>query len=98
MSQLNNNDYKQILEYYNEPIPNSTRLIKLNAEHILANKLCRCIKKVDKTNEARSIGICSKTIFNSKGFTRGKFRCKGKATIKLKKGKNKKTNTIKKRK
>jgi hypothetical protein len=96
MSQLNNNDYKQILEYYNEPIPRSVRLTKLNAEHILANKLCRCIKKVDKTNEARSIGICTKTIFNSKGFTRGKFKCKGKSTIKLKKGK--KTNTIKNKK
>lgn len=98
MSQLNNNDYKQILEYYNEPIPHSTRLIKLNAEHILASKLCRCIKKVDKKNEARAIGICTKAILNSKGISRGKFKCKGKSTIKLKKGKNKKTNTIKNRK
>ena len=96
MSQLNNNDYKQILEYYNEPIPHSARLTKLNAENILASKLCRCIKKVDKTNEARAIGICTKTILNSKGITRGKFKCKGKSTIKLKK--YKKTNTIKNRK
>ena len=96
MSQLNNNDYKQILEYYNEPIPHSARLIKLNAEHLLASKLCRCIKKVDKTNEARAIGICTKTILKSKGITRGKFKCKGKSTIKLKK--NKKTITIKNKK
>ena len=96
MSQLNNKDYKQILEYYNEPIPKSARLTKLNAELILANKLCRCIKKVDRQNEARSIGICTKTILNSKGITRGKFKCKGKYTIKLKK--NKKTITIKNRK
>jgi hypothetical protein len=96
MSQLNNNDYKQILEYYNEPIPHSARLTKLNAEHILSSKLCRCIKKVDIKNEARSIGICTKTIINSKGLIRGKFKCKGKSTIKLKK--NKKTTTIKNRK
>ena len=43
------------------------------------------IKKVDKFHEARAIGICTKTIINSKGFTRGKFGCKGKGTIKLKK-------------
>jgi len=85
MSQLNNNDYKQILEYYNEPIPKSKSLIKIQAEHILHNKLCRCIKKVDKKNEARAIGICTKTILNSKGLIRGKFKCKGNSTIKLKK-------------
>jgi hypothetical protein len=41
MTNLNNNDYKQILEYYNEPIPNSKEQIKNHAEHILASKLCR---------------------------------------------------------
>lgn len=87
MSQLNNNDYKHILEYYNQPIPNSNILIKKQAERILSNKLCRCIKKLDKKNEARSIGICTKTILNSKGFVRGKFKCKGNSTIKLKKSK-----------
>jgi hypothetical protein len=94
MSQLNNKDYKQILDYYNEPIPKSKNLIKSQAEYILSNKLCRCIKKVDKTNEARAIGICTKTILNSKGITRGKFKCKGKTAIKLKK--TKKNLTLKK--
>jgi len=87
MSQLNSNDYKQILEYYNKPIPKSKNLIKSQAEHILSYKLCRCIKKVDKNNESRAIGICSKTVLNSKGVIRGKFKCKGKSTIKLKKSK-----------
>jgi hypothetical protein len=87
MTELNNNDYKQILEYYNEPIPKSKRLIKNYAENILATKLCRCIKKLDKKNEARAIGICTKTIFNRKGYTRGKFNCKGKSTIKVYKSK-----------
>jgi hypothetical protein len=91
MTELTNNDYKKILEYYNKPIPKSKRLLKNQAEKLLANKLCRCIKKVDKENEARSIGICTKTIINNKGFTRGKFTCKKKQTINLSKTKNNKT-------
>jgi hypothetical protein len=85
MSELTNNDYKQILEYYNKPIPKSTRLLKNNAQQILAEKLCRCIKKLEPKNKARSIGICSKTIISRKGYTRGKFKCKGKRLITLKK-------------
>ena len=85
MSELTIHDYKFILQYYNKSIPKSSRLLKMAAEKILAEKLCRCIKKVDPKNEARAIGICTKSIFNRKGFTRGKFKCKGKATIKFKK-------------
>ena len=40
------------------------------------DKLCRCIKKIASTNESRSIGICTKSIFKNKGYTRGKFTCK----------------------
>ena len=85
MSELTNNDYKRILEYYTKPIPKSKRLLKMQAEKLLVSKLCRCIKKVDKKNEARAIGICTKTIINNKGITRGKFTCKKKQTISLKK-------------
>ena len=85
MSELTNNDYKQILEYYNKPIPKSRRLLKNNAEQILSEKLCKCIKKIEPENEARSIGICTKTIFNRKGYTRGKFKCRGKRAITVKK-------------
>lgn len=85
MSQLNNNDYTKILEYYKQPIPTSKRQIKMNAEKILATKLCRCIKKLEPSNESKSIGICTKTIFNSKGFTRSKFKCKGKKSVTFRK-------------
>jgi len=85
MPELTNNDYKRILEFYNKTIPNSKRLLKQQAEKIIATKLCRCIKKIDKKNEGRSIGICTKTIINNKGFTRGKFTCKKNETITLKK-------------
>lgn len=83
MSQLTTNDYKHILEFYNKPIPKSKRILKMQAEKILTNKLCRCIKKIDKGSEARAIGICTKTIINNKGFKRGKFTCKKKSSIKL---------------
>ena len=85
MSELTNNDYKKILDFYNKPIPKSKRLVKTQAENLLASKLCRCIKKVDKENEARAIGICTKTIINNKGLIRGKFTCKKKQQITLKK-------------
>ena len=76
MTKITNNDYKKILEYYKQPLPQSRRLLKLNAEKILSQKLCRCIKKVDVNNEARSIGICTKTILQSRGRTLKKFSCK----------------------
>jgi hypothetical protein len=87
MTTLTNNDYKTILEYYNKSIPKSNRLLKLEAEKIMSSKLCRCIKKVDPENEAKSIGICTKTIFNNKGYTRGKFKCKGKSKVTFNKSK-----------
>jgi hypothetical protein len=85
MSQISNDDYKKILEFYDKPIPKSKRLLKIEAEKIMASKLCRCIKKIEPENEARSIGICTKTIFNNKGFTRGKFKCKGKKYVTFRK-------------
>ena len=48
MYELSNNDYKKILEFYNKTIPKSKRLLKQQAEKIIATKLCRCIKKIDK--------------------------------------------------
>jgi len=94
MSEITVNEYKKILTYYKKPIPYSKKLLKINAEKILAEKLCRCIKKVDVKNEARSIGICTKTIFNRKGYTRGNFKCKKNATVKFKK--THKNSTIRK--
>ena len=69
-TELTNKDYVSILKYYNLPIPKSKRLLQKQAEQIMATKLCKCIKKIDPQNEAKSIGICTKTIFNSKGYTR----------------------------
>ena len=95
-------DYKNILEYYNKPIPKKRNDIKVNAETIINNKLCRCIKKIDPVYEAKSIGICTKTIINNKGYIRGQFSCGKDAHItinkKTKKTNKKKTNKKQRRK
>ena len=69
----------------------SKKILKQHAEKIIAEKLCKCIKKLDTENESRSIGICTKTIFNNKGFTRGKFKCKAKKYVTFRKTTSNKT-------
>lgn len=82
---LNSGDYKKILQFYNLSIPKSPKLLKKNAEDVISKKLCKCIKKIDTKYEAKSIGICTKTIINKKGYIRGKFTCKNPRTLVLKK-------------
>ncbi len=78
---ITKSDYIKILKYYNLKVPSKTEDIKTTAEKILSEKLCKCIKKVSPTNEAKAIGVCTKTIFNRKGLTRGKFSCKDKKQV-----------------
>ena len=94
-AELTNKDYVSILKYYNLTVPRSKRLLKKQAEKIMAEKLCKCIKKIDPINEAKSIGICTKTIFNRKGYTRGKFECKKKQTVNFRKTNKSKNKTRK---
>jgi hypothetical protein len=85
MSQkLTDTDYKNILNYYKKSIPKSKRLLKKNAEDIIALKLCSCIKKVGPP-EPRSIGICTRSVINNKGLKRGTFKCKKRRKIQLSK-------------
>ena len=94
MTKINERDYVKILQFYNKPIPNSKRLIQKQAEKILAEKLCRCIKKLEPINEVRSIGICTKTIFNNKGYTRGKFSCKKRQHVNFRKSVKTRKNRV----
>lgn len=89
-STLTKEDYIKILTFYKKEIPSSFSEIKRESEQILANKLCKCIKKLDPINESRSIGICSKSIFNRKGLSRGTFKCRGKRFVEITKNKTKK--------
>ena len=85
VGKLPNKDYISILKYYKLKIPTSKILLQKQAETIMAQKLCKCIKKIDPQNEAKSIGICTKTIFNNKGYTRGIFQCKKTQSVKFRK-------------
>lgn len=82
---LTNDDYKKILQYYNKEISSSIKMNKRNAEKILATKLCRCIKSFPPSKEQKSIRICTSKIFRNKGLKRGKFTCKKRNSVKLKK-------------
>ena len=49
-------DYIKILEFYKIDFKRfNTKTIKRKAEEILANKLCRCIKKVNETNYKKKL-------------------------------------------
>jgi hypothetical protein len=91
---LTNKDYINILKFYKLAVPRSKRLLKIAAEKVLNDKLCKCIKKVSKNekkndtknetkNEKKSIAICTKSIFQNKGLRRGKFTCKKKRTLQM---------------
>lgn len=92
-------DYEKILNYYNIPFSSSesSKQIKNKAEEILAEKLCKCIKKVKEdsdsnnvnthaavdtdTDESRAIGICNDTVFRRKGIKHSAFTCKKKPRL-----------------
>lgn len=103
---LTKSDYVGILKYYKMDIPISQSNLKKTANKIMNDKLCKCIKKLDPVNEAKSVGICTRTIFNNKGFTRGAFQCKTKRFVnyrrktratKNKRGTKKRTKTQKRK-
>ena len=95
---LTDTDYKSILEYYDRPIPTSRATLKHDAEQLLSEKLCSCIKKVkDKKNtESKSIALCTSTVISRKSIHRGSFSCK-KNSIQLYK-KTKKNITLRNKK
>uniref|UniRef100_A0A6C0IHG1 Uncharacterized protein n=1 Tax=viral metagenome TaxID=1070528 RepID=A0A6C0IHG1_9ZZZZ len=83
---LSLNDYKSILKYYNIDITGmKTSAIKNKAEDILAEKLCRCIKSVDKyknkVSEAKAIAICKNSVLTKKNLKIAKFKCKTSAKL-----------------
>lgn len=83
---LNNNDYKTILDYYGiEHMFLTNKELKRKAEHILANKLCQCIKKVTKRGmfktEQPAIAICTNSIFKKRNLKYKGFVCRGKPSL-----------------
>uniref|UniRef100_A0A6C0HC62 Uncharacterized protein n=1 Tax=viral metagenome TaxID=1070528 RepID=A0A6C0HC62_9ZZZZ len=80
---LLDSDYKKILEYYGKTVPRSKRLLKKNAEDIMARKLCACIKKLGTSFEPRSIGICTRSVFKTRGLKRGTFKCRKQRKVEM---------------
>jgi hypothetical protein len=78
-------DYKSILKFYNKKISTSSKINKQKAEKILATKLCRCIKSINTSDENKATRICTSKIFQNKGLRRGKFTCKKRQSVQIKK-------------
>jgi|688.fasta_scaffold2052938_1 hypothetical protein len=96
---LTTTDYKNILKFYKIDIATlANKEIKEKAEHILAVKLCKCIKNVrtsknikiiDKKKyitEKRAIAICYNSVLKRKKLKIFKFNCKKTARLSPKKG------------
>ena len=79
---LSLSDYRKILNFYKLSVPESSEKLRKKAEDVIAEKLCMCIKKIPGKTEnkvesgAKALGICTKSVVNKKGFTRGSFSCK----------------------
>ena len=77
---LTKEDYIKILNFYKiNHINKSFSNIKRKAENILADKLCRCIKRVKTSSdidESRAIRICKISVLNKKNISAGRFSCK----------------------
>lgn len=75
---LSNKDYKKIVEFYNLNTLKNNNSYKNTAEQILADKLCRCIKKTntDKNDESKAIAVCRNSIFKNRNIDFYNFKCK----------------------
>lgn len=95
MSSLSTRDYKAILRFYDIDYSRmKNKQVKIIAENALATKLCRCIKKVDPKDEARSIGICTDSVIGKKGLAIHGFTCKKKPKLKRNRKTKKKLSKI----
>ena len=93
-TKLSDTDYKDILRFYKidfSAMPKRDR--KTKAEHILATKLCKCIKSVKSGNgiksgktEKQAIAICYNSVIRKKGIKTFNFKCKKGARFLPKKG------------
>ena len=98
---MTHKDYLAILAFYGKngsEIPKKE--VKHAAENILAEKLCRCIKKVrgsdKKGEESRAIAICTDSVLKKKNLRGHGIRCKNKPTLlsSKKRGTSKKLSKI----
>jgi len=81
-------DYEKILSYYKMPTANlSNAELKRKAEDILATKLCKCIKAVEKkTGTQNAIALCTASVIEKKGLKYYDMSCKGRARFNPRRG------------
>jgi hypothetical protein len=96
---LKTGDYKTILTFYKIDARGlSAKALKAKAEHLLAVKLCRCIKNIKgkskgkgksqgQGNEKRAIAVCYNSVLTKKKLKVFKFNCKKTVKLLPKKGK-----------
>ena len=88
---LTEKEYNKILQFYKIKKINKISLSekKKMSEKILSEKLCRCIKKVEKSRRIRNksaiIPICKRSVLRRKGLEAKNFTCKKRKSILLKK-------------
>lgn len=81
---MTHKDYLAILAFYGKDASTiSKKEAKKAAEKILAEKLCRCIKKVrgNDKDESKAIAICTDSVLRKKNLRSKKFRCKKKPML-----------------
>ena len=85
---MTKSDYEKILSYYKIPIDNlSSAELKRKAEEILATKLCKCIKAVEKkVGTQNAIALCTTSVVGKKGLKYFDMSCKGRARFNPRKG------------
>jgi hypothetical protein len=77
--------YADILLGYNQTSPANFYTRKKKTEKFLAQKFCACIKKLDPRFHASSIGICTRSVFQTKGLPRRHdFSCRNRRYIAIK--------------
>jgi hypothetical protein len=82
---LTKQDYIKILNFYkinfSEDLP--IKLLEKMAEKIIAEKLCRCIKKVSNKRypKSKAIGICNYSVIQRKNLKIKGFTCKKKPKL-----------------
>jgi hypothetical protein len=85
---MTKSDYEKILSYYKIPFGNLGNIeLKRKAEDILATKLCKCIKAVErKVGPQNAIALCTASVFGKKGLKYFDVSCKGHAQLHPRKG------------
>ena len=82
-TKLTYSDYRNILKHYGISIPKTRKQMRMKAEKTMANKMCRCVKRIQSRNESKAIRICTHSLFRRRGLKRGTFRCKPKYDVQM---------------